>query len=322
MMKKYLLPLFALLLSTSAFCQTPKKVEVEKYNWTLGYVPDKIVEFYTPVPDQNLELHLFFPEDYKVTDQRPCIVLFFGGGWMAGDPTQFYGYSKYLASRGMVAISAQYRTKKQKGTPRDCVEDGREAVRYVREHAAELGVDPNKIAAGGGSAGGHVAAAIAMCPKVDVNPDSPISSIPNVLVLLNPVYHNGEEGFGYRHVKDYWEDISPFHNMSKGVPPMITFFGSEDSATTVPIMHAFQAAMEEAGNVSFTHIYEGQGHGFFHISKGGRGFFEDVLIKTDAFLVEQKFLTGKDNVKEWTAMAIQHYEDSILAKRSKAKKSN
>ena len=58
-----------------------------------------------------------------------------------------------------MAISAEYRTKKSHGTdPFACVEDGKSAIRWVRENAAQLGIDPTKVIAGGGSAGGHVAA--------------------------------------------------------------------------------------------------------------------------------------------------------------------
>ena len=306
-------------LSISAVGQKPDAAGLKKYNWTLGYEPDKIIEFYEPVPDQNLKLHVFLPKDYKTSDQRPCIILFFGGGWSSGDPSQFYGYSKYLASRGMVAISAQYRTKKQKAIPRNCVEDAREAVRYVRKHAAELGVNPDKIAVGGGSAGGHVAAAVAMCPKIDIKLGDSVSSIPNALVLFNPVYDNGPEGYGHARVVDYWKDISPLHNIREGQPPTVIFYGSKDKHAPVSTVNAFQAKMEKAGNDSKTHIYKGSGHGFFHISKGGRAIFEDVLTKVDSFLVEQNFLTGKENVKEWTAMAIEHYVSSQKAKRRKAK---
>ncbi|MGJ8656014.1 MAG: alpha/beta hydrolase [Akkermansiaceae bacterium] len=318
-MKNYLFYALALMLVVPVFGQGSDKEGLKKYNWTLGYTPDKVIDYYAPVPDQKLKLHLFLPEGYEASDKRPCVIFFFGGGWSGGDPSQFFGYSKYLASRGMVAISAQYRTKAQKAIPRNCVEDGREAVRYVRKHAVELGVDPNQIAVGGGSAGGHVAAAIAMCPKIDVDPDSEISSMPNALLLYNPVYNNGPGGYGHERVKDYWEDISPHHNIVKGLPPTIAFFGSKDKHVPVATINAFQAAMEKVGNESASHIYEGQTHGFFHISKGGRAMFEDVLTKTDAFLVKQKFLTGEDNVKVWTAQAIEHYKSTRPRKKTKVK---
>ena len=109
----------------------------------------------------ELRLHGYKPKDWKASDRRPAIVLFFGGGWVGGTPKQFQPHAKYLASRGMVAFCAEYRTKKRgDATPFDCEADGREAVRWVRANANDWGIDPRRIAAGGGSAGGHVAAAV------------------------------------------------------------------------------------------------------------------------------------------------------------------
>jgi acetyl esterase/lipase len=285
-----------------AFAQTKDR---EKYSWTLGFKPDKTIQYHQPEKGNPLKLDIFFPENHALTEKRACIVFFFGGGWTSGSTEQFYGIAKYMASRGLVAISAQYRTKQSHGAaPRQCVEDGKRAIRYVREHAKELGVDPDKIIASGGSAGGHVAAACAMCPKIDATPDSTVSCVPNALVLFNPVYDNGPEGYGHKTVAEYWKEISPLHNIQKGAPPTVVFFGSNDSCVPVATVKAFEKQMIDAGNTCESHIYEGEEHGFFHISKGGRKMFEDVLTKADAFLVKLGYLTGKDNVAEWTAQAI------------------
>lgn len=285
--------------------EAKSKSRIEKHSWTLGYQPDEAIIYSQPAEGAPLKLNLFFPADYKASEKHGCIILFFGGGWSGGEPSQFYGYSKYFASRGLVAISAQYRTKKShKASPVNCVEDGKAAIRYVRAHAEALGIDPNKIIVGGGSAGGHVAAACAMCPKIDASPDSEISCLPNALMLFNPVYDNGPGGYGHERVTAYWEDISPMHNICADLPPSIAFFGDNDKHVPVAAINAFQQKMEDAGNQSETHIYEGQTHGFFHINKGGRGMFEDVLTKADAFLVKNEFLTGNDHVLEWTEESI------------------
>jgi acetyl esterase/lipase len=282
-----------------------EKESREKYSWTLGCSPDKTLQFYKPESGDPLKLDIFFPDNHTPSEKRGCIVFFFGGGWTSGSTEQFYGYAKYLASRGLVAISAQYRTKgSHKATPRECVEDGKRAIRYAREHAKELGVDPDKIIASGGSAGGHVAAACAMCPKIDATPDSTVSCVPNALVLFNPVYDNGPEGYGYKTVVEYWKDISPLHNIRKGVPPTVVFFGSNDKCVPVATVKAFEKQMTESGNTCESHIYEGEDHGFFHISKGGRKMFEDVLVKADVFLVKNGYLAGQNTVAEWTAKAI------------------
>ena len=54
----------------------------------------------------ELRLHGYKPKDWKASDRRPAIVLFFGGGWVGGTPKQFQPHAKYLASRGMVAFCA------------------------------------------------------------------------------------------------------------------------------------------------------------------------------------------------------------------------
>lgn len=310
----------AMVAAATAFAEVKSKSPTEKHSWALGYKPDKSVIFSQPTKGSPLKLHFFFPSDHKAGGNNGCIILFFGGGWSSGHPSQFYGYGKYFASRGLVAISAQYRTRKShKASPRNCVEDGKAAIRYVRAHAKEFGIDPDKIIAGGGSAGGHVAAACAMCPKIDASPESKVSSMPNALMLFNAVYDNGPDGYGHDRVAAYWEDISPMHNIGSGLPPTISFFGDNDKHVPVVTINAFQKKMKDAGNESETHLYKGQTHGFFHISKGGRKMFEDVLTKADAFLVKNGFITGKNNVLQWTAGTIANLPEKSKKNRKNGK---
>ena len=146
------------------------------------------VRAYKQTEAKELALHIFNPEGHQASDQVPAIVFFFGGGWSGGSTGQFYKQSAYLASRGVVAICADYRTKKAGGvTPDGCVSDAKSAMRWVRAHAAELGVDPDRIAAGGGSAGGHLAAAVALVDGFDdAEDDLSVSCRPVALVLFNP----------------------------------------------------------------------------------------------------------------------------------------
>ena len=64
----------------------------------------------------DLKLYVFNPLQHTVTDERPAIVFFFGGGWTGGTPSQFTMQAEHLASRGMVAVCAEYRTKKSHNT--------------------------------------------------------------------------------------------------------------------------------------------------------------------------------------------------------------
>ena len=120
-----------------------------------------------------------------------------------------------------------------------------------------------------------------------------ISSRPNALVLFNPVFDNGPDG-GWAHslVKDYWQDISPAHNIDAKCPPAIVFLGDKDSLIPVATAKRFQANMRAFQIDSELHLYIGQPHGFFNESKGGNEIFLDTLAKMDAFLVGHHFLKG------------------------------
>ena len=171
----------------------------------------------------------------------------------------------------MVAISADYRVKSRQGTsPFECVKDGKSAVRWIRANAKKLGVDPDRLAAGGGSAGGHVAAAAGNLPGLEEEgEDLSISSKPDALVLFNPVYDNGPKGFGHSRVAARYKEISPLHNLRKGSPPTIVFLGDKDTLVPVSIAETYKKKMEEAGSRSELRVYAGQPHGFFNQGRKG-----------------------------------------------------
>ncbi len=243
-------------------------------------------ELYKTVGDVKLYLHIVTPEGFKASDKRPAIVFFFGGGWNGGSPKQFEHHCCHLAERGMVAMAADYRVKSRNGTsPRECVQDGKSAIRWVRTNAARLGIDPERIAAGGGSAGGHVAAATGTVAGLnEPGEDTSVSAKPNALVLFNPVYDNGPDGYGYDRVKDYYKEISPIDNIKPGVPPTIVFLGTKDKLIPVATAQKFEARMKAAGNRCETHFYEGQGHGFFNYGRSGNRYYDETVKEMDKFL--------------------------------------
>jgi hypothetical protein len=133
--------------------------------------PDRLTTYKT-ANGLELKLHVFEPMGLQPSDRRPAIVFFFGGGWNSGEAKQFYQQARALADQGMVAFSADYRVKsRNQTTPFECVLDGKSAIRWVRQHAAALGVDPERIAAAGGSAGGHVAASAACLAEKTGKPE-------------------------------------------------------------------------------------------------------------------------------------------------------
>lgn len=252
---------------------------------------------YKQTPQGPLHLNVFYPEGHSSDQKKPAIVFFFGGGWVGGSPSQFYPQCAYLASRGMVAISAAYRTRNEHGTPPSaCVEDGKSAIRWIRSHASELGVDLNRIVAGGGSAGGHVAAATATVERFDAPTDPRESALPNALVLFNPVYDNGPEGYGHERVEGYWQAFSPMHRIHERMPPAIVFMGTKDRLIPVATAKEFQRRMQALGIRSDLHLYEGQAHGFFNQKR-----YHETLHATDRFLRSLGYLQGPPAIPYQTA---------------------
>lgn len=249
---------------------------------------------YKLVDTVKLYLHIYKPQNFNKNKTYNCIVFFHGGGWNTGNYKAFKRQSSYLASRGMIAISVDYRIKTIHGTtPFDAVEDAKSAIRYVRKHAEKLCVNPNRIAASGGSAGGHLAAACGNIeglegPKEDLS----ISSKPNALVLFNPVYDNSKKGLGYNRMNGRYLEISPLHNITKGAPPTIIFFGTKDKTTPLESSKLYEKKMKAIGSRCDLFLYEGATHSFFN--KGN--YYIDTLRKTDLFLKSLGYLDGEPTI--------------------------
>lgn len=254
--------------------------------------PTRLVA-YKSVAGRDLHLHVFEPLGHRATDRRACLLVIHGGGWRGGDPRQFYVVADYFARRAMLAVSLEYRLPKHfpGSTPYDCVADGRSAVRYLRQHAAELGIDPQKIIASGGSAGGHVAAGAALFGPIDPDEDESVSCVPDALVLFYPVIDTSSEGYGRDRLGQRWQDISPLHQVRPGAPPTLIFHGTSDTVTPYKGAQAFQEAMIRAGNRCELVSHPGGRHGHIVFDEA---LFDDALRRTEAFLDALHLTTPSD----------------------------
>jgi acetyl esterase/lipase len=251
---------------------------------------------YQETGEVKLSLHAYYPLQWKASDQRAAIVFFFGGGWVGGNPVQFKPQCEYLASRGMVAMSAEYRIKRRHGTtPFECVADGKAAIRWVRQHAAQLGIDPNRIVASGGSAGGQVAA----CTAVLLGPDETTASAPNALVLFNPAVDTTETGLR-RSAERFGEcarELSPVHHVREGIVPTLIFHGTDDTAVPIETVRRFRDVMHQAGNRCELVEFAGKKHGFFNF-KRDRQAYSATMRQTDHFLQSLGYLVGEATIGE------------------------
>jgi acetyl esterase/lipase len=259
--------------------------------------------------DVELKLYVFEPADRQPSDKTPAIVFFFGGGWVGGSPEQFAPQSRYLASRGMVAIVADYRVKNRHGVKGvDCVRDAKSAIRWVRAHAAELGVDPDRIAASGGSAGGHLAAATGTIKEFDEpSEEAAVSSVPNAMILYNPAASfdpatliPGEKrggNFGARMGVEP-SKLSPAAHIDAKTPPTLIMIGTDDYL--IGGARQFADRMKAAGARCDLDLYQGRGHGFFNLrpNKPSKDFYATTK-SLDRFLTSLGYLEGEQTVKEF-----------------------
>lgn len=256
---------------------------------------------YKKIDTTALKAIFYYPPNFDKSKVYPVMIYFFGGGWVGGSTAQFRPHAQYFSQRGLITVLADYRVRNRQGTtPYEAVKDAKSAIRYLRKNHKELNIDPNKIIAAGGSAGGHLAAATAMIKGIEeTEEDLSISSKPQALVLFNPVYDNGPGGYGFDRVggEKGYQKISPMHNIQKGAPPAIVFFGSEDPLVPVATMEKFQWKMRLVGSKSELFVYKDAKHGFFNLGNGEK-YFCNTVHEADKFLTQLGYLEGESNIKQ------------------------
>ena len=294
----------ALLLTVTILVAAPKpkakpatpKVD-SKFVHIKNFAPDKKIVYKTVKAanpkSQSLEMHLFYPKDHTPADTRPAIVFFYGGGWMGGSAGQFYAHARYFANRGFVCVTPYYRTiNRHKIQPDTCAKDARDAIRYVRKNAATFGIDPAKIVASGGSAGGHVAACTGTVPIPNTE-DNTISAIPCAMALFNPVIDTSKAGYGNNRFEGLdWKLYSPVHHVTKDTPPTIIFHGTNDTVAPFSGVAAFDKKMKELGRPCTLAAYEGAKHTFFNYQKFNGVHFCDTITKMETFFIGLKLMEG------------------------------
>ena len=235
------------------------------------------------------ELEVYYPPGWKVSGPKvSAILLFHGGSWTGGDLYALRPQCSYLASRGLVAVTANYRMlkkgegKRVAGTlenKRVCITDAKSAIRWMKQHADELGIDPQRLIVGGGSAGGHIAVLATTNPglddpKDDKNFDTSVAAY----VLFNPAF-SGKDSVD--------PEVDVLKHLTAKFPPAIMFFGTKDSWKI-----GADAARQQLKNLGTTTTElwtaEGKGHSFFN----AQPWLNLTLAAADNFLVERGFLKG------------------------------
>ncbi|WP_087149416.1 alpha/beta hydrolase fold domain-containing protein [Algoriphagus resistens] len=257
---------------------------------SLRFNPELVT--YKNTPTEELKLHIFKPDGQDGEAKRSCILFFFGGGWKVGSPLQFYREASYFASKGMVAISADYSTEFDNGTSAfESVGDAKSAIRWIRKNAEKYNIDPDRIAVAGASAGGHLAAATGTLSGFD-DPDDElsISARANLNLLFYPVIDNGPNGYGSDKMKAGYKAISPLHNVTVNTPPTLILVGTEDPLLPVATAEKYRSLLVSKGVQCELKLYPGAGHPIFYYRKGYSPFYVEMIQDSENFLRQYGYL--------------------------------
>jgi acetyl esterase/lipase len=244
-------------------------------------VVEKIV--YSEVAGKKLELDLAKP---KGDGPFPGLVFIHGGGWKGGNRQGYRGEIERAARRGYTAVTITYRltnpdkTEKAESPFPAQIHDVKQAIRWLRAHAVEHKLDPSRIGAIGGSAGGHLALLAGLTDKesglegldAPVDSDTRIQAVVNYFGPTDFVHYDSipvvlklfRELLGGTpdQVPDAYRLVSPVTHASSDDPPVLTLHGDKDEIVPVSQAELLDKKIKEVGGRHELVVLTGQGHGF------------------------------------------------------------
>lgn len=216
--------------------------------------------------EQQLKLDLI---THGEDQRRPAVLFIHGGGWRKGSRTVYHNRMRSLAKLGYVVASTDYRLTDVAPWPAQ-LDDVRAAYRWLIDHADQYGIDPERIAVAGSSAGGHLSQMLAFAPseqpefprpRAVVNYYGPsdlreISRIEHVRQIIEPLIGGRLEEHPSR-----LSAISPVTHITRGAPPVLSFHGTEDELVPIRQAEILHAALDKAQVPNRLFRMEGAGHG-------------------------------------------------------------
>lgn len=232
---------------------------------------DHIIRPYKTVDGYRLDAHIFLPDSMQAGKTYPARARFHGGSFYEGKPDWFFESSKALARKGWVVVAVEYRIADRHGSVLpDAIADGKSLIRFLRQHAAEYQIDPHKIMATGNSAGATIALALATLDETldEAEEDKAISSRPDAIMInagLADLTGTGHYWWHQYFDEEFIQQISPLHQVKKGLPPMFIAHGSQDTDVSIAPMRAYVDQAKALGNDVFFLELKGAPHPIWRI---------------------------------------------------------
>ncbi len=260
----------------------------------------EIEHVYGSVDGRELDGDLFTPV-HQPEKPRPAIIFAHGGCWKFGSPSQFHYHAHQLAERfGFFAISVDYRMSQEAPFPA-ALQDLKCAARWIRTHADEWNIDPERIVACGGSAGANLASLMLTTAGVaDYEGDggySEQSSHVNLGVLYNGEFDMWDllekgslieamylfTGGTPFECPERYDELSTVQRIAETTPPALLLHGTADNCVSHQQSVDFHARMKEKGCASELELYEGMPHAWFNRPEDKKESYD----RMERFLVEQ-----------------------------------
>ncbi|MEW6306538.1 MAG: alpha/beta hydrolase [Verrucomicrobiota bacterium] len=230
---------------------------------------------------------LYLPAKAEGGKKFPGIVIIHGGGWTGGDKgaAREQNIGTNLALRGYVGLSINYllATTNQPTWPQN-LHDCKTAVRWLRQNAARLNIDPDRIGVIGGSAGGHLATMVALTgPDAGLDPKGPYGEfscrVQAAVDLYGPAQVRRDHvmiGKPRAEAEETYQAAEPIHHATKDDPPMYILHGTGDKTVPVEQSKILAAALEKAGVPHKLLIIEGAPHSF-HLQPKQRDLRDEII---------------------------------------------
>lgn len=251
-------------------------------------------------PHARHVMDLYLPEAGPGAPPRPLVVCIHGGGWAGGDKRVYAWLGEALAQRGYAAASVTYRFAPAFRAPAQ-MDDVQRAVRWLRRHADRYGIDPERVGAIGGSAGGHLASYLALADTRD-NSDPELAAYSSRVACAVDCYGPVDlvammasasapivEGFVGKPLEgneQAYRSASPHFLVKENPPPFLIIHGTEDVGTRrgqVPMEQsvAFHERLRQAGGDATLLKLDGAGHGF--TGSGNNKYAREALAAAAKF---------------------------------------